>query len=65
MTEPYVPISEYTAADELLVELEVTTDEASTNTGLITTAVSSALSSKTTAENYISEKFDLLFLAGA
>ena len=49
----------------LLTELEVSTTEASTNTALLSTAVSSALTSKQTAENLVASGFDLFFLVGA
>ena len=65
MAEPYVPIARYTTADSLLTELEVATTEASTNTALLSTAVSSALTSKQTAENLVGNGFDLFFLVGA
>jgi hypothetical protein len=65
MAEPYVPIARYTTANSLLTELEVTTTEASTNTALLSTAVSSSLTSKQTAENLLASGFDLFFLVGA
>ena len=64
MAEPYVPIARYTTANSLLTELEVTTTDASTNTALLSTAVSSSLTSKQTAENLLASGFNLLFLAG-
>ena len=64
MAEPYVPIARYTTANSLLTELEVTTTDASTNTALLSTAVSSSLTSKQTAENLLASGFDLFFLAG-
>jgi hypothetical protein len=65
MAEPYVPIARYTTANTLLTDLEVATTEASTNTTLLSTAVSSALTSKQTAENVLGSGFDLFFLVGA
>ena len=65
MAEPYVPIARYTTANSLLTELEVSTTEASTNTTLLSTAVSSALTSKQTAENLVASGFELFFLVGA
>jgi hypothetical protein len=65
MAEPYVPIARYNTANTLLTDLEVATTEASTNTTLLSTAVSSALTSKQTAENVLGSGFDLFFLVGA
>jgi len=65
MAEPYVPIALYTTANTLLTDLEVATTEASTNTALLSTAVSSALTSKQTAENLVASGFELFFLVGA
>ena len=65
MAELYVPIARYTTADTLLTDLEVATTDASTNTTLLSTAVSSALTSKQTAENVLGSGFDLFFLVGA
>ena len=65
MAEPYVPIIRYTTANTLLTDLEVATTEASTNTALLSTAVSSSLTSKQTAENLVGSGFDLFFLVGA
>jgi hypothetical protein len=65
MAEPYVPIARYNTANTLLTDLEVATTEASTNTTLLSTAVSSALTSKQTAENVLASGFDLFFLVGA
>ena len=65
MAEPYVPIARYTTANTLLVDLEVATTDASANTTLLSTAVSSALTSKNTAENLVASGFDLFFLVGA
>ena len=64
MAEPYVPIARYNTANTLLTDLEVATTEASTNTALLSTAVSSALTSKQTAENLVALRCDLFFLAG-
>lgn len=64
MAEPYVPIARYTTANALLTDLEVATTEASTNTSLLSTAVSSSLTSKQTAENLVASGFDLFFLVG-
>jgi hypothetical protein len=64
MAEPYVPIARYNTSNTLLTDLEVATTEASTNTGLLSTAVSSALTSKQTAENLVASRFDLFFLVG-
>ena len=65
MAEPYVPIARYNTANTLLTDLEVATTEASTNTALLSPAVSSSLTSKQTAENLVSSGFDLFFLVGA
>jgi hypothetical protein len=65
MAEPYVPIARYNTANTLLTDLEVATTEASTNTTLLSTAVSSALTSKQTAENLVASGFELFFLVGA
>lgn len=65
MAEPYVPIARYNTSNTLLTDLEVATTEASTNTALLSTAVSSALTSKQTAENLVGNGFDLFFLVGA
>lgn len=65
MAEPYVPIARLTTADNLLTELEVTTDSAETNADDLETAVANALTHKQTAENLVAERFDLLFLVGA
>ena len=65
MAEPYVPIARYNTSNDLLTELEVSTTEASTNTALLSTAVSSAFTSKQTAENLVASGFDLFFLVGA
>lgn len=65
MAEPYVPIARYNTANTLLTDLEVATNEASTNTALLSTAVSNALTSKQTAENLVANGFDLFFLVGA
>ena len=64
MAEPYVPIARYNTANTLLTDLEVATTEASTNTALLSTAVSRALTSKNTAENAAASGFDLFFLVG-
>jgi hypothetical protein len=64
MAEPYVPIARYNTANTLLGDLEVATNEASTNTALLSTAVNSALASKNTAENTAASGFDLFFLVG-
>ena len=64
MAEPYVPLVRYTTANVLLTDLEVATIAASTNTALLSTAVSSALTSKQTAENLVASGFDLFFLVG-
>ena len=60
----YVPASELTAASNLLAELEVATVAAKTNTDDLQSAIASALTHKTTAENAVASKFDILFLAG-
>ncbi len=65
MAEPYVPIARLTTASALLTELEVTTVDASSNANALSTAVSSALASKTTAENLVAQGFELTFLVGA
>ena len=65
MAEPYVPSARYNTANTLLTDLEVATTEASTNTTLLSTAVSSALTSKQTAENLVASGFELFFLVGA
>jgi len=65
MAEPYVPIASYNTYNALLTELEVTTDDAETNTDDLSTAVANTLTHKQTAENLVASKFDLLFLVGA
>jgi hypothetical protein len=65
MAEPYVPIAEYTASNALLTELEVATDASETNADALDAATASALASRNTANSYVAEKFDLLFLVGA
>ena len=65
MAEPYVPIARYTTANNLLTELEVTTDSAEANTDDLSTAVANALTHKQTAENLVASGFDLFFLVGA
>ncbi len=64
MAEPYVPIADYTTYNNLLTELEVTTNGAETNTDDLETAVANALTHKQTAENIVASKFDLFFLVG-
>lgn len=65
MAEPYVPIADLTTYNALLTELEVVTDGAETNANALNTAQSLALSSKTTAESLLEQKFNYLFLVGA
>lgn len=65
MAEPYVPIADYTTYNNLLIELEVTTDSAETNADALDLAVDNALVHKQTAENAVASKFDLFFLVGA
>ncbi len=65
MAEPYVPIADLTTYNALLTELEVATDGAETNANALNTAQSAALSSKTTAESLLEQKFNYLFLVGA
>ena len=65
MAEPYVPISSYNTYNTLLTELEVTTNDAETNTDDLATAVANTLTHKQTAENLVASKFDLFFLVGA
>jgi hypothetical protein len=60
----YVPASELTAASNLLAELEVATTAAEVSTDDLESAVASALTHKTTAENALASKFDFLLLAG-
>ena len=60
----YVPASELTAASNLLAELEVSTVAAKPNTDNLQSAIASALTHKTTAENALASKFDYLLLAG-
>jgi len=64
-TEPYVPIADYTTYDELMTELEVTTDAADTNATDLDTAVDNAEGHKNTAESLLAAKFNPLFLVGA
>ena len=64
MAEPYVPIARYNTANTLLAELEVTTDDAETNTDDLSTAVANSLTHKQTAENLVASGFDLFFLVG-
>ena len=65
MAEPYVPIAELTVASALLTELEVATNAAETNADALDAAQTTALTSKTTAESALAQKFDILFLVGA
>jgi hypothetical protein len=65
VAEPYVPIADLTTYNALLTELEVATDGAETNANALNTAQSAALSSKTTAESLLEQKFNYLFLVGA
>ena len=65
MAEPYVPIATHTTYTALLTELEVSTNEAATNTALLNTAQNTALTSKTTAESLLAQKFNYIFLVGA
>jgi hypothetical protein len=65
VAEPYVPIADLTTYNALLTELEVVTDGAETNANALNTAQSLALSSKTTAESLLEQKFNYLFLVGA
>lgn len=65
MAEPYVPIADLTTYNALLTELEVATDGAETNANALDSAQSLALSSKTTAESLLEQKFNYLFLVGA
>lgn len=65
MAEPYVPIADLTTYNALLTELEVVTDGAETNANALDSAQSLALSSKTTAESLLEQKFNYLFLVGA
>jgi len=65
VAEPYVPIADYTTYNNLLIELEVTTDSAETNADALDLAVDNALVHKQTAENAVASKFDLFFLVGA
>jgi hypothetical protein len=65
MAEPYVPIARYNTANDLLTELEVTTDGAEVNADDLSTAVANALTHKQTAENLVASGFDLFFLVGA
>jgi hypothetical protein len=65
MAEPYVPIATHTTYAALVTELEVSTNEAGTNTALLNTAQTTALASKTTAESLLAEKFSYVLLVGA
>jgi hypothetical protein len=65
MAEPYVPIADLTTYNVLLTDLEVATAAASTNATALNAAQSLALSSKTTAESLLEQKFNYLFLVGA
>ena len=65
MAEPYVPIADLTTYNALLTDLEVATAGAQTNANALNTAQSTALSSKTTAESLLDQKFNYLFLVGA
>ena len=65
MAEPYVPIADYTTYNNLLTELEVTTDSAETNADALDLAVDNTLVHKQTAENAVAYKFDFFFLVGA
>lgn len=65
MAEPYVPIATHTTYAALMTDLEVTTDDAETNTTLLNTAQTTALTSKTTAESLLAQKFSYILLVGA
>jgi hypothetical protein len=65
MAEPYVPIASLTSNDTLLTALEVTTSGAQTSANALNTAAVSALSSKTTAESALANKFNILVFVGA
>jgi hypothetical protein len=65
MAEPYVPIATHTTYAALVTELEVSTNEAQPNTALLNTAQTTALTSKTTAETLLAQKFNYIFLVGA
>jgi len=65
MSEGYVPIAELTTYDDLLEELEVTTDAAESFTDDLEEAVEGAEDHKDTAEALVDEKFNILFLVGA
>ena len=65
MAEPYVPIADLTTYNALLTDLEDATNGASTNANALNTAQTLALTSKTTAESALAQKFDILFLVGA
>jgi hypothetical protein len=65
MAEPYVPIAQHNNSSSLLTELEVATNQAKTNSDALGTARSNALSSKTSAESLLAQKFNLMFMVGA
>ena len=65
MAEPYVPIATHTTYAALMTDLEVTTDDAETNTDALETAYTTALNSKTTAESLLAQKFSYILLVGA
>jgi len=65
MSEGYVPVAELTTYDDLLEELEVTTDAAESFTDDLEDAVEGAENHKDTAEAIIDGKFNILFLVGA
>ena len=65
MAEPYVPIATHPTYAALMTDLEVATNEAQSNTTLLNTAQTTALTSKTTAESLLAQKFSYILLVGA
>jgi hypothetical protein len=65
MSEPYVPIAQHTNYSSLLTELEVATNAAKTNADALGLARTNALTSKTTSEQLLAQKFNLMLFVGA
>jgi hypothetical protein len=65
MSEPYVPIAQHITYSALLTELEVATNLAKPNTDALGAATTTALTSKTSAEQLLAQKFNLMLFVGA
>lgn len=65
MAEPYVLIARYTVSAGLMTAIEVYSASFLVSTTNLNTAVASALTGKTTAEDYLGQKFNLFLLVGA